>query len=69
MVPGQGHAGVGVANQGHILWAALGHQLTAVGSRFGAQINEPIRCRNEIEVVFDDEQGVTCLDQGTQGPD
>ena len=50
-----------------LLWRALGHQQTTAITAFGSQINQPITGANHIQVVFDDDQRMPCVQQSPQG--
>src|SRR2546421_8897892 len=54
-------------------WRADGHDFSAEVARFRAQINHPIGRFDDVEVVFDHDDGMAGLDQalkhGEQDPD
>ena len=43
---------------GDVFRGALGNDLTAVDTAFGAEVNDPIGGTDDIEVVFDDEDSI-----------
>ena len=45
----------------------LSHQQAAALTAFGAEVDQPIRGANHIQVVLDDDQGMACIEQSAQG--
>ena len=55
--------GIGRFNLGHLLRRAGRHDNAAVFAAFGPQVDQIVRCLDDIEVVLDDEQRVPRLEQ------
>ena len=53
----------------HFLGCALDDDLSARGTAFGAEVDHPIRFCNEIQVVLNDNHGVTGLHEALQDLD
>ena len=48
---------------GDVLGGALGDELAAVFSRFWAEVENPVGGFDDVEVVFDDEEGMAGIDE------
>ena len=62
----QGLCGVRALYLAHIFRRAFSHHQTTAIASFGAQINQPVARANHIQVVLDDDQRVTRLQQLAQ---
>ena len=51
---------------GDVFWRALGHDASTTVSAFGAEVDDPVRCLNDVEVVFDDDNGIAVVAQAVQ---
>ena len=45
---------------------ALRHDSPSAGAAFGPQIDDPVRFRHDVEIVFDHDQGIAGIDQPMQ---
>ena len=63
----QGARGVRAGVLAHLFWVALDHHATASVAAFGPQVNQPVAGADHIQVVFDDDQRMPCLQQAAQG--
>ncbi len=46
---------------------AAGDDLAAAVATLGSEIDDPIRCQHQIDIVLDDHQRVAGVDQATKG--
>ncbi len=51
---------------GHLLWASFRHDLTACGPAFGAQVDNPAGRFDDIQIVLDDDQRISCYSFSAQ---
>src|SRR5437867_2569499 len=63
---GQGLAGVGFFRAGDKFGRALGDDAAAAFAAFGAEVDNPVGLFDDVEVVLDDEDGVTEIDEALQ---
>ena len=62
----KGAAGVGFGRGCNGLRSAGNDELAALVTAFGAKVEDPIGALDDIEVVFDDEDGVAGLDEALE---
>ena len=62
----EGLAGGGESDFGDFFGSAEGHDSAATFAPFGAEIDNPVRDFDDVEVVLDDNHGVAELDQAIQ---
>ena len=55
-----GRAGLALCDVGR---AAFKHQLSAASAPFGAELDDPVRIADHIEVVLDDDQAMAFVEQ------
>ena len=63
---GQELAGVTALDPGDILGRACGHDLAAAVAALGAEVDEPVRGLDHLEIVLDHDNGIALLDQFVQ---
>lgn len=56
-----------VGASGDVLWGAFGDDASALFTGLGAQVDDPVGRADDVEVMFDDEDGVAGIDQGVEG--
>src|SRR5271157_791989 len=59
-------AGVGFLDAGDLLGSPLRNDAPAALTAFGAEVNDPIRLFDDVEVVLDDQDGVTEFDEALE---
>ena len=47
---------------GHLIGSAGDDQLAALVTAFRTEINDPVRTLNDVEVMFDHQNGMACVD-------
>ena len=55
-----------VRTSSHLLWCAAADELSSGGSAFGSEVDNIIGHLDDIKVVFNDEYGMTALDEGIE---
>ena len=55
--------GVAFFGLGYLLWGADGEYLTASATTFRTDVDDPVGLAYDIEVVFDNDDGVAFVDQ------
>src|SRR2546421_2590798 len=63
---GEGLAGVGLFGASDEFGRALGDDAAAAFAAFGAEIDDPVGLFDDVEVVFDDENGVAEVNEALQ---
>ena len=58
--------GVAVGTSSHLLWCAAADELSSGGSAFGSEVDIIIGHLDDIKIVFNDEYGMTALDEGIE---
>lgn len=58
--------GVGGLDPGHLFRGAFGDDPAPAGAAFRAEIKEPVRLGDEVEIVFDDDDGVAGIDEALE---
>src|SRR4030095_14785669 len=56
-------AGVGTARAGQLLGSAFGDDTSPALAAFGAQVDDPIGFRDEVQVVLNDDDGMAGVNQ------
>ncbi len=62
----QSLSGVRLLDSRHLLRRPLGHNFPAVFAALGAKIDEPVGIANYVEIMFDDDDGVSQIGQPMQ---
>ena len=60
-------AGVAVWVGGDLFGCAYGYDLAAAAAAFGAHVDDPVCGFDDIEVVLDDEEGASAVDEFAEG--
>ena len=60
-------AGVGGGIGGDLFGGTGGYDFAAGGAAFGAHVDDPVGGLDDVEIVFDDEQGAAALDEFAEG--
>ena len=49
-----------------LLWCALGDDLAAIDASFWSELDDPVRDLKNIDIMFNDDQGMSGINQGLQ---
>ena len=69
MGSGQKSSGVGVRAGGNLFGGPRGDQHTAAGTTLRTEVEHMIGAADDVEVVFNDDDGVSLIDDSVEGLD
>ena len=64
--PGQELTGIGAMHLGDLLGRAAGDNFPAFVTTLRTQVNDPVRCLDDVQVVLDHHYGVAMVAQAVQ---